>query len=379
MSLFGVHLTMLIGPVVPVPAPVLLLDALDKIEVTHSDEERSGFQIVFRASRQPLALLDYPLLDNPLLVPGNRVILTVTFGVVPEVLFDGIITQQQLDPGQKPGEATFTITGEDVSVAMDRVEKVVEHPAQPETVIALKIIASYPQFGLIPEVIPPPSLDAPLPVDRTPVQRATDLAYLVEMAERYAYVFFVTPGPAPGMNRAYWGPPPRVGFPQPAISVNLGPDTNVSSINFQNDAADAANVQGTVQDRQTNSAVPVQTTASLQPPLATSPALQNRSLAGTRAYQAGGGRTVTQAYAEAQAETEQSTKVVKVEGEISDLGRYGTLLKARGTVGMRGAGYSYDGLYYVNSVTSTITRQGFTQKFSATREGTGSTVPVVRV
>lgn len=379
MSLSGVHLTMLLGPAVPVPAPPLLLEALDTIEVTHSDEERSGFQIVFRASRDPLAILDYPLLGNPLLTPGNRLILTVTFCSVPEVLFDGIITQQQLDPGQKPGEATFTITGEDVSVAMDRAEKVVEHPAQPESVIALKIIAAYPQFGLVPQVIPPPSLEAPLPVDRTPVQRTTDLGYLVEMAERYAYVFFVVPGPAPGMNRAYWGPPPRIELPQPAISVNLGPDTNVNNINFQNNAADAATVEGTVQDRQTNTAVPVHTAASLQPPLATSPALQNPALAGTNAYQAGGGRTATQAYAEAQAETEQSSKVVKVEGELSDLGRYGTLLRARGTVGMRGAGYSYDGLYYVNNVTSTINRQGFAQKFSATREGTGSTVPVVRI
>jgi hypothetical protein len=370
---------MLIGPAVPLPAPPLLLEAIDTIEVTHSDEERSGFQIVFRASRDPLAILDYPLLGNPLLTPGNRVILTVTFCAIPEVLFDGIITQQQLDPGQKPGEATFTITGEDVSLAMDRAEKVVEHPGQPETVIALKIISSYAQFGLIPEVIPPPSLEAPLPVDRTPVQRATDLGYLVEMAARYAYVFFVVPGPAPGMNSAYWGPPPRVGLPQPAISVNLGPDTNISNISFQNDAADAANVEGTVQDRQTNTAVPVQTATSLQPPLSTTPALQNASLAGTNAYQAGGGRSVTQAYAEAQAETEQSAKVIKVEGELSDLGRYGTLLKARGTVGMRGAGYTYDGLYYVNNVTSTINSQGFVQKFSATREGTGSTVPLVRV
>jgi hypothetical protein len=378
MTLVGVHLTVLIGATVPTPAPPVLLEALDKIEVTHSDAERSGFQIVFRAPRDPVSIIDYPIIANPLLRPGNRVILTITIGVVPEVLFDGIITHQQLNPAPKPGDTTFTVTGEDVSVAMDREEKAIEHTAQPETVIAYKIIGSYPQFGFIPEVIPPPSFDAPVPAERTPVQRATDLGYLVEMAKRYAYVFFVTPGPVPGSNLAYWGPPPRVGLPQPAISVDLGPDTNVKSISFQNNEAQATAVQGSVQDRQTNTTVPVRTFTSTRPPLALFPGLANPALAGVRAYKAEGARTATQATAEAQAQTDASTDIITVDGEL-DIARYNGLLKARGLVGLRGVGFTYDGLYYVKSVTSAITREGFTQKFTATREGTGSTVPVVRV
>jgi hypothetical protein len=378
MSLIGVHLTVLIGATVPLPAPPVLLEVIDKVEVTHSDSERSGFQIVFRAPRDPLSIIDYPIIANPLLRPGNRIILTITIGVVPEVLFDGIITHQQLNPAPKPGDTTFTVTGEDVSVAMDREEKPVEHPAQPETVIAYKIIGSYPQFGLIPTVIPPPSFDAPVPAERTPVQRATDLGYLVEMAKRYAYVFFVTPGPAPGANLAYWGPPPRLGVPQPAISVDLGPDTNVKSISFQNNEAQATAVQGSVQDRQTNTTTPVRTRTSTRPPLALFPGLANPALAGVRAYKPDGARTATQATAEAQAQTDASTDIITVDGEL-DIARYNGLLKARGLVGLRGVGFTYDGLYYVKSVTSAITREGFTQKFTATREGTGSTVPVVRV
>jgi hypothetical protein len=378
MPLLGVHLSMFIGPTVPVPAPPTLLEALDKIEVTHNDTERSGFQIDFRAPRDTMSFIDYPIVANPLLRPGNRLILMVTIGVVPEVLFDGIITHQQLNPAQKPGESTFTITGEDVSVAMDRHEKVVEHTAQPEMVVALKIINSYPQFGFIPEVIPPPSFEAPVPVERTPVQRATDLGHLVDMATRYAYVFFVTPGPAVGMNRAYWGPPPRLGAPQPALSVDLGPDTNVKTISFQNNATDATVVEGAVQDRQTNATVPIRTVTSTRPPLALFPGLANPAMAGVRAYQAGGARSATQATAEAQAETDASTDIISVDGEL-DVARYGGLLKARGLVGLRGVGFTYDGLYYVKSVTSSMTREGFSQKFTATREGTGSTVPVVRV
>src|SRR5690606_24775253 len=139
------------------------------------DEGRSGFEIRLRAGRDRTDVLDYALLSDPLLRPCSRVILVVTFGAVPQVLIDGIITNQQLAAGGAPGTTTLTLTGEDVSVMMDLEERSAEHPAQPEIAIALKIIASYAQYGLIPMVIPPPTLDVPLPTERIPVQQGTDL------------------------------------------------------------------------------------------------------------------------------------------------------------------------------------------------------------
>ena len=139
-----------------------------KRQVTHSDAGRSGFQLVFQAGRDPVTgLIDYPLLSLPLLRPFTRVVLIVTFGGIPSVLMDGIITHQQLDPGSQPGAGQLTVTGEDVSVMMDLEEKSAEHPAQDETIIALKLIASYAQYGLIPVVIPPVVIDPPIPVSYT--------------------------------------------------------------------------------------------------------------------------------------------------------------------------------------------------------------------
>jgi hypothetical protein len=92
--LLGVNLTLLIGPTVAVPAPLMLMQALQRVEVTHTDEGQSGFQITFQVGRSgPFDLLDYPLLGNPLLRPFNRVILIVTFNAIPRVLMDGIITR----------------------------------------------------------------------------------------------------------------------------------------------------------------------------------------------------------------------------------------------------------------------------------------------
>lgn len=375
--LLGVNLTLLIGPTVAVPAPLMLTQALQRVEVTHSDEGQSGFQITFQVGRSgPFDLLDYPLLSNPLLKPFNRVILIVTFSAVPRVLMDGIITHQQLSPGSEPGASTLTVTGEDVSVMMDLEEKSAEHPAQDETLIALKLIASYAQYGLIPMVFPPMVIDPPIPIERVPVQQGTDLQYLKQIAERHAYVFYITPGPVPFTNTAYWGPPVRVGVPQRALSVNLGGETNVGRISFHNNGLGPTTVSGNVQDRMTNQSMPVRTFASLRPPLAALPAwlVNQPNVRSTQFRQSG--VNAMQAMARAQARTDRSVDAVTAEGELDTL-RYNDLLQARGLVGLRGVGYSYDGLWYVKRVTHLIEKEKYQQRFSLVREGLGSTTPAV--
>src|SRR3981189_3307919 len=172
--LLGVNLSLLIGPTVPLPAPPDIAEAIQSGPVTQNDEGRSGFQIVLQVGRAgPTDLLDYRLLLNPLLRPFNRVILVALFNARPRVLMDGLITNQQFSPGNQPGAATFTLTGEDVSIAMDMEKKRTEYPAMSEAMIALLIIGSYARYGRVPMVMPPPSLDQPLPIERTPVHQGT--------------------------------------------------------------------------------------------------------------------------------------------------------------------------------------------------------------
>jgi hypothetical protein len=378
-SFLGVHLTLLIGPTVAVPAPPTLTEALESVEVTHNDTGRSGFQIVFTAGRDAqTGLVDYPLLSLPLLKPFNRVVLVVTFSGLPFVLMDGFITHQQLAPGNQPGAGMLTVTGEDVSVMMDLEEKSAEHPAQDETVIANKIIATYAQYGLIPSVIPPLIIDPPIPIERTPVQQGTDYQYLQQMAARYGYVFYVTPGPAPLTNVAYWGPPIRAGAPQHALSVHLGPATNVLSLDFQYNALEPTLVSGSLQDRLTNQAMPVQTFAALtRLPLSAQPALLVNQPNVRRTQFRASGLNTMQGLARAQGLTDASTdNTVTATGELDAL-VYGDMLRARSLVGVRGAGFSYSGLYYVKSVTHTIRKGEYKQRFTLSREGLGSLTPVV--
>jgi hypothetical protein len=374
MTLLGVHMTLLVGPTVPIPAPPNLLEALESVEVVHGEGNFVGFDLNFRIGRSgPTDLLDYSIVSSPLLRAFNRVIVLVTFGVVPQVLVDGIITLQQLLPGSEPGTGTFRLKGKDVSVMMGLEEKSAEHPAQDETLIALKVIASYAQYGLIPAVIPPVAIDPPLPIERVPVQQQTDLEFLRRLATRHGYLFYVVPGPAPFTNTAYWGPPIRIGVPQPAITVNMGPETNATIGEVAADAEGPATMEGQVQDRTTGQKTPVRTFASTRIPLASQPALlANQPNVRKRQFRQSG-LTSMQAMGRAQGQTDASTDdFLTLHGSL-DGARYGRMLQARALVGVRGAGYAHDGFYYVKRVKHVLRVGSYTQEFQLTRDGLGST------
>ena len=88
------------------------------------------------------------------------------------------------------------------------------------------------------------------------------------------------------------------------------------------------------------------------------------------------GLNIMQALARAQAITDASVDSVTADGVLDGL-RYGDVLQARGVVGLRGAGFTYDGFFYVKSVTHNLKRGEYKQRFSLTREGTGSISPAV--
>ena len=91
----------------------------------------------------------------------------------------------------------------------------------------------------------------------------------------------------------------------------------------------------------------------------------------------GGGLTYAQAFARAQAITDRSVDaVVTAQGELDGL-RYGDALTPRALVGLRGAGLTHDGIYYVKSVTHTLSRGQYKQRFTLTREGDGPISPAV--
>jgi hypothetical protein len=381
MNLLGVRLNLLIGPdPVALPAPLGLLEALSDIEVTHSDRARSGFRISFAIGRSgPIDMLDYALVLSPLLQVGARVVLTVIFDITPRVIMDGIVTRRDVIPGDEPGQGRLVLTGEDLSIAMDREQKKVEHPAQDETIIANKIAASYAQYLMVPKVIPPLVVDPPIPLDRTPQQTCTDWAYLRRMAQRFGYVTYVDAGPVPLSNTLYWGPPIVPGVTQKALNVNMGPLTNVIGISMSQDALSTTLVKTSVKDRITGKDTPVLAVMSARAPLGAMPtSITNMNSLRTVNMETTGLNTM-QAFARAQGKLDASSDdAIQVTGSLDSV-KYNDVLKAREKVGLRGVGFSFDGDYLVRSVTHQISRGGYKQDFVLSRSELGALTPIMRV
>jgi hypothetical protein len=375
------RLSVLAGPTLPVPLSEPYVSRLRGVKVTETDTERSAFTLTFDAGRSgPTAALDVPLVAGGPIAPGVRVVVMVWFGAWPAVLVDGIVSDIRLTPGDTPGAATLTATGDDVSALLDRRAVSRQHVTPTDYLTVLEVLAPYAASGLVPVVVPPLDMDVRLPIEGTATQQETDLRYVTTLAERHGYVAYVIPGPAPGISTFYWGPPIRAGAPQPAISVDLGAETNVvAPPTFRADANAPVTVEGTVADPRSGSTVPIRAQTSLRLPLAALPlrVVNGSATRTTSARESGPGATTAMARAQAAVDRSDDAAVTG-EGEL-DSARYGSILRPRGLVGLRGAGWSHDGLWYVRKVEHDIAPGGYRQKFTIAREGYGSTVPVVPV
>lgn len=377
-SALGIRLTLWLGKAVAVPAPIFVVEALSAAEVTLSDQGQDGFQLTFTVGRAGVGMLDNLLAASPLLLPFNRVILQIWFGVFPEILIDGIITRQDFHASGEPGTSLLTITGEDIRVLMDMDETAMSYPNQPPNVRIQTLLIKYSAYlGMPPMITPAVVPDTYLMTDRIPLQSCTDLEYINALAKKNNYVFFVEPQ-SPMVNLAFWGPDKSLPFPdQSALSVNMGPDSNVDSIQFSNDALSPRMVSGFIQDKALGVPMPVASLPIARPPLTPLPAVITQQPNVRRVLpKHSGSIDVMEAILQAQAVTNQHNDAVTATGEL-DAVRYGHVLKARRFVGVRGAGLLQDGKYYVKQVKHTIKHGEYKQSFILKRDGRGPILPGV--
>lgn len=370
----GVYVTLLVGPTVPVPVPQVVVDALTGVQVTVAAGQRSGFQLTFTLSNQ--SPLHTAFLLTAAQIPLLRTIIVLTINSIPQVLMDGVITHAEVSPGGKPGQSTLTITGEDLTKVMDLQDfsGLIPYPAMPSEVRVALCIAKYAMFGMIPMVIPSLFTDIPIPVDRIPMHQGTDLKYIEQLASQVGYVFYVEPGPLPGMNTAYWGPEIKFGVPQPALNFDMDAYTNVEALSFSYKTTEYSIPIVFIQNQLTHVPIPIPIPPinPLQPPLGAIPPLPTSVtiLKDTAKL------SPMQAISRGLKVAGQAQDAVSGTGTLDAL-HYGRLLQARKLVGVRGVGTAFDGLYYVKSVTTTLKRNELKQTFNLTRNGLVSITPVV--
>src|SRR5215468_9421240 len=259
----GIQLTLMMGPIIPLAAPRVVMDALDSVEVHTSDGAASGFQLKFQFnSRSELNTIF-------LIAAGNTASLAT-----PQPLFDGVMTNVEVQAGSQGSAGTVTVTGEDLTKVMDMQDfSGLPFPAMPVEARVALLCAKYAPFGLIPLPIPILFPDVQIPIDKIPAQKGTDLQYIRQLAEDVGYVFYIEPGPAPGTNIAYFGPPIKIGIPQPALNLDMDALTNVESLSFSFDPTKGVLPVVLIQNQLTRVPIPIPipNINPLQPPLGALP------------------------------------------------------------------------------------------------------------
>jgi len=369
-SLLGIRLILLIGKTVPLPAPAAAMNALKHVKVINDADGQDGFQITFTLGKDNLG--DYSLLASGALDPDRRVVIGVLLGASLEPLIDGVIYHHQIAPSNEPGMSTLTVSGRDISVLLDLEEKNAEYKNRPDSLIVGDILMNYAQYGVVPQATP--TTNVPIELYHVPRQHETDLHFIQRMAQRNGYVFYLEPLTL-GTTVAYFGPENRLGVPQPALSVDMGSATNVNTLNFDNDALAPIGTKGSFVDPITKTSISIPSLPSLGvPPLAASPTTARRIKLLRQTASQNPGQAATTALAA----TTRAPDAVSATGQV-DTVRYGSVLRARRLVGVRGAGLTNDGLYKVHQVTHEIEAGKYTQDFVLKREGTGALLPVVRL
>lgn len=362
----GIDLTLLFGPGVPIAAPRDVVEALQTVKVNeHSGETPSGFELTF-AIRKNSPLNTIFLLAGGGAAPIMRVVLTATINGRATPLINGVVLNTNLRPGAGTEPSTLTVMGQDLTAAMNVIPfDGVPYPGMPPIARIAVILAKYAWLGVLPQIIP--SLEGPpLPTDRIPRHKGTDLEYIRELASEAGYTFFLKPGPAPATSVAYWGPEIRLGTVQPALTVESGVSTNVESLSFTFDQEEHEIPIVFIHNQLTKAPIPIPIPSNIpfHPPLGLIPPLPPRP----KWINESGKLKPYEAIVRGFAHAAKNSDAVSGTGSL-DVLRYGQPLRARGLVGVRGAGLAFDGDHYVDTVTHELARGSYKQSFTLKRSG----------
>ncbi len=365
------NLELWIGPAVPVKASRQVIEAVQSVTVINSANGPDAFQISFELSNQsPLHTLF--LLAGGAALPLMRIVIAVRVNGKRDILIDGVVTHQQVKESKTPGKSILSVTGEDLTKVMDYIDfSFMQYPAMPDFARVTLILAKYAVLGIIPNVLPSPLIDVPIPIRRIPSHDGKDLGYIRKLADRVGYVFYIDTTDEVGVTRAYWGPKIRAGQDQDALSLDFRARRNVETLSFQYNSEQATLPIVLIQNQETKVIVPVPVPnlTAIFDPLALIPAIPKNvePIPQTAKY------NPVQAALIGLAVAAKKSEAAKATGKL-DVRTYGRLLKARRPVGVRGAGVSFNGRWYVEQTTSVMQPGSFTQDFVLSRDGLVSAV-----
>lgn len=349
------------------PLPLPFFQALREIEVETSIGQASIFRLHFDLSRTIYG--DFDALAIDIFRPMLPVKISIAAGTpVPQVLINGYILSSHLKAGSTPGSSRYEVVGMDaLGTRMVNDQRPFPWPNLSDTEIAATIFAKY---AMIPEVdgLPPTRTI----MDTTTNQRIYDAPFLFDIADCNNLELFIQPAPFIGidvghLHRAYVLKPP-----QGILSVDFGRQTNLTQFTTSNDMLKPTGVTGASIDPLTRAPRVAVGGLSTDLPMGREPTLGRILPPPVARQMAGCAANPTEAQLRALAHASATSRAVTAQGEVDGI-KFGRPLLVGLPVMVRGAGQQNSGLYYVDSVTHRISRDDYSQSFTAWRNALGLT------
>jgi len=289
-----------------------------------------------------------------------------------KTVFDGFITNVDVELGSDPDNAFIDISGMDTSVMMSLEEKIAPWPNMADSDIVQQIVGSY---GIAIQA------DSTATVheedDTTIIQRGTDIQFVRDLAQRNGMEFYFETDDT-GVITAYFRAPQLSDTPQPDLAIQFGDQSNLKKFSAHLSGQRPLNVKASQMDVTSNSPNVAQVSDTQLTKLGDKDA--NALIGGQLDSQ------VTPKDAQAQMlvlgpptsdATEMQTIVQAVRDEagwfISASGEinsdaYQSVLRPHRLVLVKGAGTTYSGKYYVTRVVHEMNHEGdYIQRFEARR------------
>jgi phage protein D len=335
--------------------PQLYAD-LVRLEVELDDELAGMF-------RMTLALMlrgdgTWTYLDDDVILPWKKVGITAGTQDDSRQLIIGYITHIRPDFQPVLDQCRLEIWGMDAGVLMDRDDVLKDWPNKKDSDIAEETFRAYGLDAVVSDTSVVHDEEV-----STIIQRETDMQFLQRLALRNGYECFID------ATTGYFRPPAVEPPDQAVLAIQFGDQTNLTRLQLEVTALASTEVTMFQVDHVSKEVLDAAADPGRQPLLGAT-ALRDYLPPGRGPSQAYLSQVVTTGAPEmaviCQGLCDEAEWFVTGEGEL-DSGRYGSILKPRMTVLVKGAGRTYSGTYYVTRVTHTFTRDGYTQLFGVKR------------
>lgn len=339
---------------------------LSWVSVETGDDLAALFRFELRMPRQPDG--SWAHLDDERLTLWRRVVISAGFEEGTEPLTAGYITHLLPVFDADLASCRLQVWGMDATVLLDREEKLRAWPNMTDSDIAAAVVAEY---GLLAQIEATDVLHDE--AVSTVIQRESDAALLRRLAVRNGFTCHVE-GDSAG-DTVHFGPPAAGEEPPPPLAVHFGDETSVSTFSVLLQGPGPSAVAAAQIDRTKKEVVAVRAGPSAREPMgsSTADALLPSGFPPAIAYV---GQSPATGEAEMQAlcqsAFERGQWLVTAEAVV-DGNRYGTVLRPRRLVLVKGTGDTHSGEYEIAAVTHRIGIDGYQQHVRLRRNAVGLT------